>query len=1036
MLELWSIEPSPTAKDPRRHALWLRGQLADVHAILRRFGSICGRPEKQRANADYNFRLYLHGADARVLASIQGLLGSLGAAGAELAAEASAAGPVSSLVPVAEPEFSREPPEPSPGGDAPEPSFAGAVAEEPAPEAAAPEPSSAGAIAEEPAPEAAAPEPMAEPEPAASAGDEASPWPAVESAAPATAQEPALESPSPSPWPAAEGSAGSAEPAETRPSGGEATEGSPLPWPAPETGQPPRSAPEEPAPLPWPMPAPAEAAAPSSPWPAAASAEPAPPAEPPAASPPTEEAPEPSRPARAPFSWELEPPSAAGGVVETPSPQAPPPQPAEVPPPVVEAPPPFAYIPAPAPDPPFPVRTDTPPPGPVYDPQGGAPGAAWAPPPSGFLGLPASFAPSGPPLAAPVAPASGAPALSPFPPAAAGGPPPQAAVPPGGYPPSGSAPYPGAGAAPYPYGAAPSPYPASGQPALPPGYPPAYGPGVPAPAVPGYPSPGLPGYGQAPTPYPGPAQPGYPAPQFPAGAGYPGGYGQSGPYPGAPAGYPSQAPPAQASPFAVAPPGPFQLSPPPGPFAAGLAAAAPQPGAPAAFPGGAEPASQAAAPAPEGSEPAAAEVSAPGADAPPADPAQAPLFGAVLPIHPGYTFETLQVGSFNRFSHAASMSVIANPGSMYNPLFLFGGPGVGKTHLLTAIARALQDQNAEEPVLLTTGPKLARAVALARKAGRFGELEAFAKGSRALLIDDIHVLDVNQETQESLASLLAAYLGSSRQVVMTSIYPPRALGPLEEALRFQISAGWSVDMKPLSAEVHKEILGPALSQAGFQPDPSTLDWVATKLEGSTFELGKWLGRLAALLNLRTFNRQPCSLQDLLPILFAADGAPGAAPPSEEMEAALAELGPAPSPDPRALPLARFFPQGRKAHAAFAVRELQTVLKQQNWPLAVQQVHAEEYDAEQLHGVPFAVGAACQRSGAKLALVLGPNPGSGLAAREAELMHAVDHLLAGVDVRLAWVAFVRVKEPAQYFRAGLDLYPAYHHGFTGKAWKPS
>ncbi|MCX5788108.1 MAG: DnaA/Hda family protein [Elusimicrobia bacterium] len=422
-------------------------------------------------------------------------------------------------------------------------------------------------------------------------------------------------------------------------------------------------------------------------------------------------------------------------------------------------------------------------------------------------------------------------------------------------------------------------------------------------------------------------------------------------------------------------------------------------------------------PAPAAAPAAAAVV--PPAPAPETD--SGPACGALLELNPALTLESLQVGPFNRFSHAASMSVIANPGAMYNPLFLFGGPGVGKTHLLHAIGKALQDQAPGDSIFMTTGPRLTRAVKRARATNRLGEIEELAKKAKALLIDDAHLLSVDEATQPFLASLVAGFFSSTRQVVMTSVYPPRALGALEEALKFQISAGWSVDMKPLGGEVQKELITPALARAGMQADAATIEALTPRLESGQAVLGCWVERLRSLMELRARNRQPAALADLLPILMTQEGAAAAqAPELKEIEQLLADM-PAPAQDPSATAAAVFFPKGKEPYGEYVMRQFHAVMRQNNFAIPLRPVLAQAYDPEQLYGAPFTIGDGCQACGARVALVLGPNPGTGLAGREVELQRAVEHLLEALNMRAGWIPFVRIKENGPYFRAGLDVF---------------
>ncbi len=393
-------------------------------------------------------------------------------------------------------------------------------------------------------------------------------------------------------------------------------------------------------------------------------------------------------------------------------------------------------------------------------------------------------------------------------------------------------------------------------------------------------------------------------------------------------------------------------------------------------------------------------------------PAPQPLFGAALEPNSDYNFEAMVVGSFNRFSHAAANSVVSNPGTMYNPLFLFGNPGTGKTHLLSAIAQALQ-----QPVWLSSGPRLARAVARAAPAGRIGELEELAERSRALLIDDIHLLSVNEHNQDGLVKLLRRFFSASKQVVMSSAYPPRALTAMEQALDFKIASGWAVEMKAFGPEVQREILAMALQRAGFANDEVAVTQVLGHIGEAFFDLGRWLRRLKSLAALRAAAGQAASLHELLPVLFVPE-LPVPEPLSdEEVQGLLGQMPPAPA---GAAQGAVFFPKGRSAHAELMLRRLAAVSKPNGWPFPIRRAALEAYDPDQLFGVPFEIAEACENARAGAALVLGPAPGSGLAGRETELAHAVGHILESLGIRFGWIPFSRVNELAPYFRAGLDL----------------
>src|SRR5205085_11347368 len=111
--------------------------------------------------------------------------------------------------------------------------------------------------------------------------------------------------------------------------------------------------------------------------------------------------------------------------------------------------------------------------------------------------------------------------------------------------------------------------------------------------------------------------------------------------------------------------------------------------------------------------------------------------------------------------------------------------GMGETHVLSAIARSLQRRSPQSPVVFTTGPRLVRAVKHAQSSGRQAEIEAMIQGAQALMIDDVHLMEINEQNQATLVSVLSHCFTNSKAVVMTSVYPPAALKAMEDALKFQ-----------------------------------------------------------------------------------------------------------------------------------------------------------------------------------------------------------------------------------------------------------
>ena len=176
-----------------------------------------------------------------------------------------------------------------------------------------------------------------------------------------------------------------------------------------------------------------------------------------------------------------------------------------------------------------------------------------------------------------------------------------------------------------------------------------------------------------------------------------------------------------------------------------------------------------------------------------------------VPLKPVYTFETL-VASANRFAHAAANSVVESPGAMYNPLVLFGPPGSGKTHFLTAIAYGLANQFGQENIYFADGVRFSRGIHRLVKLGREKEVEDLITNTKALFVDDVHLMTITPENKEYISKWLNSSIAAGRQVVLSSAYAPKNLAKLEETLKFQFNSGWMVELKHPTRNGYNDIL--------------------------------------------------------------------------------------------------------------------------------------------------------------------------------------------------------------------------------------
>ena len=185
-----------------------------------------------------------------------------------------------------------------------------------------------------------------------------------------------------------------------------------------------------------------------------------------------------------------------------------------------------------------------------------------------------------------------------------------------------------------------------------------------------------------------------------------------------------------------------------------------------------------------------------------------------VPLVPTYTLENLVI-SVNRFAHATTVSVIDAPGKLYNPLVLFGPTGPGKTHFLNAIGYAMSQKLGQENIFMTNGVRLSRGIQRYVMEGNIDKFEKFMDSVKVLLIDDIHLIAVNEQNRVHISNLLNKFLKAQKQIVITSKYPPESLAKLEELINFKLDSGWISELKSAHGPAHFKIVKKMLTDNGI-----------------------------------------------------------------------------------------------------------------------------------------------------------------------------------------------------------------------------
>jgi chromosomal replication initiator protein len=212
-------------------------------------------------------------------------------------------------------------------------------------------------------------------------------------------------------------------------------------------------------------------------------------------------------------------------------------------------------------------------------------------------------------------------------------------------------------------------------------------------------------------------------------------------------------------------------------------------------------------------------------------------------FNPKYTFESFIIGNSNRLAHAAALGVAKNPGHSYNPLFIYGGAGLGKTHLLQAIGHAACSHNIR--ALYVSGEHFANDFIDAIRQKRTDEFRSKYRNIDMLMVDDIQFISGKEQTAESFFHTFNELHNSNRQIVITSDRPPKSMPLLEERLRSRFEWGLIVDIKPPDLKTRRDILRAKSEQAGADILPDVLDIIAQQVRENIRELEGGLNRIIA-----------------------------------------------------------------------------------------------------------------------------------------------------------------------------------------------
>ena len=220
-----------------------------------------------------------------------------------------------------------------------------------------------------------------------------------------------------------------------------------------------------------------------------------------------------------------------------------------------------------------------------------------------------------------------------------------------------------------------------------------------------------------------------------------------------------------------------------------------------------------------------------------------------LKLDPRYTFDGFVVGASNQFAHAAAMAVATQPGEKYNPLFLYGAVGLGKTHLATAIGHQLSSSDRERKVIFAPAELFMNELISSLRRDRMSEFKDRMRQVDVLILDDVHFLAGRERTQEEFFHTFDSLHAERHQIVLTSDKPPRDLTGLEERLRNRFESGLIADIAPPDLETRIAILQKKAAAENLTLNSEVALFVAQSVPSNVRELEGCFNRLAAVASL-------------------------------------------------------------------------------------------------------------------------------------------------------------------------------------------
>ena len=220
-----------------------------------------------------------------------------------------------------------------------------------------------------------------------------------------------------------------------------------------------------------------------------------------------------------------------------------------------------------------------------------------------------------------------------------------------------------------------------------------------------------------------------------------------------------------------------------------------------------------------------------------------------LPIVAGFTFDNFIVGPSNKYAHAASIGVSESPGKLYNPLFIYGSSGLGKTHLLLAIGGYIHDKNPRARIVYVKGDDFTNDLVHCLQTGAMEQFREKYRQADLLLMDDIQFIAGKTQTQEEFFHTFNSLYEAGKQIVVTSDRPPMEMSKLEDRIRTRLEWGLMADVQPPDLETRMAIIRNKAVQLGMLLPDDVVAYIGEKITSNVRQIEGVIRKLTAYQNL-------------------------------------------------------------------------------------------------------------------------------------------------------------------------------------------